>query len=204
MAWFESFIDVAKRVAVAGFGDNARIVKDFKHIPDMITDSAVRSDLRNAAKTVINDAKSYNGIKEADIKKLDKALSDAGKLSGKDRLTAEVNAYNDAISNAVLKDTDDAYKAAINKYYEKDALFKNIPKDGDTYITSGQAEEYFDRKGKGIGVLNMAKGTMYNNELRTGAITAYAGIAVGGRLLNGGSLTTNNRGERDIAGIPFI
>jgi len=33
---------------------------------------------------------------------------------------------------------------------------------------------------------------------------AYAGAAVGLRYLSGGSLTRNNRGERDIAGVPFL
>lgn len=36
------------------------------------------------------------------------------------------------------------------------------------------------------------------------AALAYGTLAVGGRLVSGGSLTKNNDGERDIAGIPFI
>lgn len=36
------------------------------------------------------------------------------------------------------------------------------------------------------------------------AVGLYAGVTVGGRLLSGGTLTTNSRGERDIVGIPFI
>lgn len=37
-----------------------------------------------------------------------------------------------------------------------------------------------------------------------GAVGAYAGVAGGLRALSGGSMTTNNQGQRDIAGIPFI
>lgn len=33
---------------------------------------------------------------------------------------------------------------------------------------------------------------------------AYAGLAIGGRYLSGGTLTTDSYGRKDIAGIPFI
>jgi hypothetical protein len=36
------------------------------------------------------------------------------------------------------------------------------------------------------------------------AIGAYVGINAGGRFLSGGTLTTDNYGQKDIAGIPFI
>lgn len=38
----------------------------------------------------------------------------------------------------------------------------------------------------------------------TAVAGTYAGVAVGGRLLSGGTLTEDNYGRRDIAGIPFI
>ena len=37
-----------------------------------------------------------------------------------------------------------------------------------------------------------------------GAVGAYAGVNAIGRGISGGNLTTNKKGERDIAGIPFI
>lgn len=36
------------------------------------------------------------------------------------------------------------------------------------------------------------------------AVAAYAGIAIGGRYLSGGTLTTDNYGRKDIAGVPFL
>lgn len=36
------------------------------------------------------------------------------------------------------------------------------------------------------------------------AAGAYAGVAVGGRYLSGGTLTRDNYGRKDIAGVPFI
>lgn len=36
------------------------------------------------------------------------------------------------------------------------------------------------------------------------AVTAYAGTAVGARYLSGGTLTTDNYGRKDIAGVPFL
>ena len=44
-----------------------------------------------------------------------------------------------------------------------------------------------------------------NGSYRKKAVAGiYGGVAVGGRVLSGGSLTHNSDGERDIAGIPFI
>ena len=39
---------------------------------------------------------------------------------------------------------------------------------------------------------------------KTAAVLGYAGAAVGGRLLSGGSLTRDKDGNSDIAGVPFI
>lgn len=37
-----------------------------------------------------------------------------------------------------------------------------------------------------------------------GTIGAYAGLSLGVRSIAGGTATRNNKGERDIAGVPFI
>lgn len=42
-----------------------------------------------------------------------------------------------------------------------------------------------------------------NTRIATAAGT-YAGIAIGGRYLSGGTLTTDSYGQKDIAGVPFI
>lgn len=42
-----------------------------------------------------------------------------------------------------------------------------------------------------------------NTRIATAAAT-YAGVAVGGRYLSGGTLTRDNYGRKDIAGVPFI
>lgn len=48
-------------------------------------------------------------------------------------------------------------------------------------------------------------GDLGTNALRWGAAgAAYGGVAVGTRVMSGGSATTNNQGQRDIAGIPFL
>jgi hypothetical protein len=36
------------------------------------------------------------------------------------------------------------------------------------------------------------------------AAAAYAGVAIGGRYLSGGTLTSDNYGRKDIAGVPFL
>lgn len=48
-------------------------------------------------------------------------------------------------------------------------------------------------------------GDFLTGAMRVGAATtAYGAAAVGARALTGGSATTNNQGQRDIAGIPFF
>ena len=48
-------------------------------------------------------------------------------------------------------------------------------------------------------------GTLGRKATRIGAtVGAYGVAAVGTRYMTGGSATTNNRGQRDIAGIPFV
>ena len=48
-------------------------------------------------------------------------------------------------------------------------------------------------------------GTAAQNATRIGTVGAgYMGVNLAGRGLTGGTLTKNNKGERDIAGIPFI
>ena len=42
-----------------------------------------------------------------------------------------------------------------------------------------------------------------NARIATAAAT-YAGVTVGGRYLSGGTLTTDNYGRKDIAGVPFL
>lgn len=53
------------------------------------------------------------------------------------------------------------------------------------------------------GMQTMFSGT--EGKKRLAAVgAAYAGVNVAGRYISGGTLTRNNDGERDIAGIPFI
>lgn len=59
-----------------------------------------------------------------------------------------------------------------------------------------------------MGYMRFAKGyfgdkTYGGTRIKT-AVGAYAGVNLGGRFLSGGGITTNNQGERDIAGIPFV
>lgn len=59
-----------------------------------------------------------------------------------------------------------------------------------------------------MGYMNFAKGyfgdKQYGGTRIKTAIGGAAATAVGVRYLSGGNLTTNSRGEHDIAGIPFI
>ena len=64
---------------------------------------------------------------------------------------------------------------------------------GNVNYTINMPKAYFSNPDKDI------------RKARVGAaVGAYAGVAIGGRVLSGGSLTTDSYGRKDIAGIPFI
>lgn len=224
MSAWSTIQDVAYNISRAGFGEGATITRNLKVMDKLLPDQAVKADLRNVAKELIDYTKK-DGLKNTsgELKQyqdaLAKGLEEAKKLSGNARLTKELNAYGEFADeiykrNAnLLNDsaTDEVTKSILNKYKEKkeafEALNVGLKKDiGSNFMFSAeQAEQYFGREaGKGAGIINSMVGVMSNNELRTEALATYAGASVGMRILSGGSLTTNNRGERDIVGIPFI
>ena len=119
-------------------------------------------------------------------------MSDAGKKLGKQALE---------VAQKVAKE-DAGYEAAQNfsKLWQS---FENATEKGLT-----GSEMYKAVTGKNLGFINTAVGyfsdpTYGAGRLKAG-LGAYAIGAIGMRYLSGGDLTHNARGERDIAGIPFV
>lgn len=72
------------------------------------------------------------------------------------------------------------------------------------------AETVIPGIGMGNYILNVPRAYYSNpdpkirNTRIAATVGAYAGVAIGGRYLSGGTLTTDSYGRKDIAGIPFI
>lgn len=117
------------------------------------------------------------------------------------RMAKGVNVKNydsaiDALSDDIAKYTDKPVDKVIAR--AKDVTQKEISKtlDPSSLPTASKAlypVAYFATPDK----------TIRNYRVGT-AVGAYAGVAVGGRYLTGGTLTRDQYGQKDIAGIPFI
>lgn len=115
---------------------------------------------------------------------------------------------------------------ALNKSRNGNPTFRETFRDlGDTYTdvynTNSDSKKHntsdpffkYGNKAKGYGTAGAKMGKEYfwdgasasQRVTRIGAgVAGYAGVNMVGRALNGGTATRNNKGERDIAGIPFI
>ena len=81
--------------------------------------------------------------------------------------------------------------------------FRDLNRDNLTTYRKNQKAASKELRG-------LAKGYYFSDDLGANALrwgataAAYGGVATGTRAITGGSATTNNQGQRDIAGIPFI
>lgn len=101
-----------------------------------------------------------------------------------------------AVEKAIASENLDERSAEIMRKAAKDAAEKSKISAGDMNLLQAAAE--YPRAYFGI-----ADEATRKTRVRT-AIAGYAGVAVGGRVLSGGSLTKDEYGRSDIAGIPFI
>jgi hypothetical protein len=163
--------------------------------------------------------------KQALINELNQTIASSQKISGgllDEKVQQTVRGTLEAMD---MSDIDSMVSGVHAKTYEKDieGLADAISKQSGNAeaaigIMKEEAKEIIDGglnpNNLNLGLLD--KVTKYprayfshpdkqirNNRIATAA-AAYAGVAVGGRYLSGGTLTTDNYGRKDIAGIPFL
>lgn len=189
-------IDTAKAVIKASNGKGIEPIRTAFKEELRLGRDAVRADIKSAARQMAKNGLGENGVLANEAEDVAKAL--------KNNNLDEIIGYADRVAKA--EKNNDIYKAAIDKYNDKRILYEPFAKGG----LSPEGEEiaaalYFGKEaGDGLGAFRTAQGFMANPTRRNVAIAGYATGVLAARTINGGSLTTNNRGERDIAGIPFI
>ena len=105
----------------------------------------------------------------------------------------------DNLAKELSKYTDKSDKVAeILKKNAHSAVESHIGDSSTLALSAGEKitkypQAYFSHPDKKI----------RNTRIAT-AVGAYAGVAVGGRYLSGGTLTTDQYGRKDIAGVPFL
>ena len=126
-----------------------------------------------------------------------------------ERMSKSVNAKNytkaiDNLSDEISKHTDKPVdkitqmaKTITEEELAKKIDIKDVGKGGSKnskiHRVISYPQAYFMNPDKKIAGTRIAT-----------AAGAYAGVAVGGRYLSGGTLTRDNYGRKDIAGVPFI
>lgn len=165
----------------------------FTGIKEMASDALEQSGIKNLGDSgIARDLLSYRG--RGWLKPRTATMSD-------DEIEAVASQLGEASKNAMNADGSHSdLSSAIG------ARMKALTEGA----TRGQYEVepgFFDHAANIGGMVKDYYTNGSNRELATkAAATAgvYAAGAIGGRYLSGGTLTTNNQGESDIAGIPFI
>lgn len=118
------------------------------------------------------------------------------------RMAKNVNIKNyeesiDALADNISKYTDKPVDKVIQRAKEVTNAEISRGIDPDTIPTSSKVlkypQAYFMNQDKKI----------KNTRIATAA-AAYTGVAISGRYLSGGTLTRDNYGRKDIAGVPFV
>lgn len=167
-----------------------------------INASDLNEHLKNKASQTITNLLTRNGMEAEAASRLSLDLTRnitsstyeaeagaiASKLSGKIG-NISTDDFSSRLKNLLGKEIgSDAFKQQVPQNAEE--VFKNfsMPKKGMEY-----AKAYFSNSDKDV----------HNARVQT-AVGAYAALTVGGRYLSGGTLTRDQYGRNDIAGIPFI
>lgn len=125
----------------------------------------------------IPDLEAVKMAKNVTAKNYDKAI---------ESLSDDIVKYADKPVDKVIQRAKDVVKKEISKGIDADSL--SIPDKVMKYSAA-----YFMNPDKQI-----------RNTRKATVAAAYAGTAIGGRYLTGGTLTTDKYGRKDIAGVPFL
>ena len=177
------------------FGIKPRNLALNKATSESINAQVLQKDLQRSVLDVAELAKGSGALVDVASVMAEEGFSftsDAGKKLGKQAFE---------VAQKVAKE-DAGYEAAQN--FSK--LWQNFENATEKGLTG--SEMYKAVTGENLGFIKTAVGyfsdpTYGAGRLKAG-LGAYAIGAIGMRYLSGGDLTHNARGERDIAGIPFV
>lgn len=155
--------------------------------------SAITKDLKNARRTSTKLKKTAGVTKDAD--EAADLLKSAAEATAKGDSARDVGKF--------MKGRDQSTSEAIESYRNS--------RRGNAARIKGSELGTLDKIGSDLGTAKSLAGSYFmggsaaQNATRIGtAAGGVMGVSLAGRGLTGGSLTKNNKGERDIAGIPFL
>lgn len=143
---------------------------------------------QESVRSILEKASSKNNIPEEVIEELTKSVH-AKSLDGDiDNIAKKLSEYTDK-SDTIAEVLKKKANAAIDSHIgDTSNLGLSTPEKVMKYPRA-----YFSHPDKKI----------QDTRIKS-AVAAYAGLTVGGRYLSGGTLTSDNYGRKDIAGVPFL
>lgn len=161
------------------------------------------SKMFGGMKEGVNDMIESSGVNDLGVVKSMMAYEGRGTLGNETRQLA------DGQMSEVTAGLDKAYADAVKN--KNQSLADEIQARKDALVDSKGSYEaepgFFSKAGNVLGQIGdyYTKGDAKDTATKVGVTAgAYGAGAIGLRYLSGGTLTTNNQGESDIAGIPFI
>lgn len=193
-----------------------------KIIGETIEDVASSISNSKWAKSIIPTVDELNKT-IADNSKLSRSLHDENIHRQLKSMFTGINIPEEEASRMAKTVKSKNYEQAINELSEDISKYTDKPVDKvlerAKSITEKELSRKVDINEAGIGgklnatvnkVIKYPQAYFMNpdksiRDTRIGtAVGAYAGLAIGGRYLQGGTLTTDQYGRKDIAGIPFL
>ena len=159
---------------------------------------------KELSETIANNSKLFNSLYTENIQKSlssmfqginipeEEAIKMAKTVNGKnyekaiDNLAESISKHTDKPVDKVIERAKAVTEKELNKAIDTDMM--SIPEKIMKY-----PQAYFSNPDK----------TVRNTRIGA-AVGTYAAVSVGGRYLQGGTLTTDQYGRKDIAGIPFL
>lgn len=195
----KNFTDIAKELASSDYGK--KIYPGQQELINELNQTVANNII--SGKNYLDKQARLGGAEALQILggiSLDDAKKVAGSISSKN-LSGSIDSLRDEIIQAIpenkAKNVDNIIAAMKERATEHINAEPNMSTaaslmgKGEKYLRYPMA--YFSNPDKQI----------RNTRIATAA-GVYAGLAIGGRYLTGGTLTNDSYGKKDIAGIPFI
>lgn len=156
---------------------------------------------------IIDDGFSGNSYQTDEIKRALKPLLERLNTHGMSDIAIEANKIVTNLNDTNISNSIDSLKELGKNNEFGNILDKVLKKSVNSDITADTVKSEMNRINY---YANIPKAYFNNSDSSIkkariqGAIGGYAAVSVGGRFLNGGTLTTDSYGRKNIAGIPFI
>lgn len=189
-------------------GYKANATKAAKGAGETILQQAFRnaSDMDSATKAALRK-EFFEGVREND-KVIKQGFNQVIRESGKDAKPVKEYLENFAAKHNVTD--SDAIIDRVSDAYTKMNIFDSEYKAADKIVSNTEKQQALKDlvTGPQGGMTRTAKAYFgderYGAGRMVGVGAAWMGASVTGRLISGGNAVRNNRGESDIAGIPFV